>query len=210
MHVELVASTAVRVPFPDTASPSEAAVAFASLSDAPPATQLRRSVDDLAQSRTELLDHASATLHIRGVSRDAAAAVRGHGLAVSERAIEGTVVPAVIAADGDLTRAFEAAVEEAEFVRHELLQALEDAMAEETNALVRRKRAREAANALTPAAAATELVATGTFRAWRGFIQAYQGRFEHDEIRELAAAVLDVMAVEAPLLFGDLRAEQRR
>ena len=26
----------------------------------------------------------------------------------------------------------------------------------------------------------------------------------------LAAAVLDVMAVEAPLLFGDLRAEQRR
>mgnify|MGYP002652501612 CR=1 FL=1 len=69
---------------------------------------------------------------------------------------------------------------------------------------------RQAANALTPAAAATELVATGTFRAWRGFIQAYQGRFEHDEIRELAAAVLDVMAVEAPLLFGDLRAEQRR
>ena len=149
-------------------------------------------------------------MHLRGVSRDAAAAVRGHGLAVSERAAQGAVIPAAIAADEELTRLFEAAVEEAEFVRGELLRALEDAMADEPNALVRRKRAHEAADALVPAAAETELVATGTYRAWREFIAAHNGRFEHEEIRQLAGAVLDVMQREAPLLFGDLAEGERR
>ncbi|MGV0378772.1 FAD-dependent thymidylate synthase [Corynebacterium lehmanniae] len=185
-------------------------MAFAMLSDVPSASLLRRNADDLADSRAGLLEHASATLHVRGVSRDAAAAIRGHGLAVSERAANGAVVPAAIAADEELTRLFDAAVEEAEFVRGELLRALEDAMADEPNALVRRKRAREAADALVPAAAETELVATGTYRAWREFIAAHNGRFEHEEIRQLAGAVLDVMQREAPLLFGDLAEGERR
>ena len=123
---------------------------------------------------------------------------------------QGAVIPAAIAADEELTRLFEAAVEEAEFVRGELLQALEEAMAGEPNALLRRKRSREAADALVPAAAATELVATGTYRAWREFIAAHNGRFQHEEIRQLALAVLEVMHREAPLLFGDLAEGERR
>lgn len=210
MQVELVAATAMRIPVAEGVTQGEGAVAFAMLSDVPSASLLRRNADDLADSRAGLLEHASATLHVRGVSRDAAAAIRGHGLAVSERAANGAVVPAAIAADEELTRLFDAAVEEAEFVRGELLRALEDAMADEPNALVRRKRAREAADALVPAAAATELVATGTYRAWREFIAAHNGRFEHEEIRQLAGAVLDVMQREAPLLFGDLAEGERR
>ncbi|MBA5243927.1 FAD-dependent thymidylate synthase [Corynebacterium haemomassiliense] len=210
MQVELVAATAMRIPVAEGVTQGEGAVAFAMLSDVPSASLLRRNADDLADSRAGLLEHASATLHVRGVSRDAAAAIRGHGLAVSERAADGAVVPAAIAADEELTRLFDAAVEEAEFVRGELLRALEDAMADEPNALVRRKRAREAADALVPAAAATELVATGTYRAWREFIAAHNGRFEHEEIRQLAGAVLDVMQREAPLLFGDLAEGERR
>lgn len=200
----------MRIPVAEGVTQGEGAVAFAMLSDVPSASLLRRNADDLADSRAGLLEHASATLHVRGVSRDAAAAIRGHGLAVSERAANGAVVPAAIAADEELTRLFDAAVEEAEFVRGELLRALEDAMADEPNALVRRKRAREAADALVPAAAETELVATGTYRAWREFIAAHNGRFEHEEIRQLAGAVLDVMQREAPLLFGDLAEGERR
>lgn len=200
----------MRIPVAEGVTQGEGAVAFAMLSDVPSASLLRRNADDLADSRAGMLEHASATLHVRGVSRDAAAAIRGHGLAVSERAANGAVVPAAIAADEELTRLFDAAVEEAEFVRGELLRALEDAMADEPNALVRRKRAREAADALVPAAAATELVATGTYRAWREFIAAHNGRFEHEEIRQLAGAVLDVMQREAPLLFGDLAEGERR
>lgn len=200
----------MRIPVAEGVTQGEGAVAFAMLSDVPSASLLRRNADDLADSRAGMLEHASATLHVRGVSRDAAAAIRGHGLAVSERGADGAVVPAAIAADEELTRLFDAAVEEAEFVRGELLRALEDAMADEPNALVRRKRAREAADALVPAAAATELVATGTYRAWREFIAAHNGRFEHEEIRQLAGAVLDVMQREAPLLFGDLAEGERR
>ena len=200
----------MRIPVAEGVTQGEGAVAFAMLSDVPSASLLRRNADDLADSRAGLLEHASATLHVRGVSRDAAAAIRGHGLAVSERGADGAVVPVAIAADEELTRLFDAAVEEAEFVRGELLRALEDAMADEPNALVRRKRAREAADALVPAAAETELVATGTYRAWREFIAAHNGRFEHEEIRQLAGAVLDVMQREAPLLFGDLAEGERR
>ena len=200
----------MRIPVAEGVTQGEGAVAFAMLSDVPSASLLRRNADDLADSRAGMLEHASATLHVRGVSRDAAAAVRGHGLAVSERAAQGAVIPAAIAADEELTRLFEAAVEEAEFVRGELLQALEEAMAGEPNALLRRKRSREAADALVPAAAATELVATGTYRAWREFIAAHNGSFEHEEIRQLAGAVLDVMQREAPLLFGDLAEGERR
>lgn len=200
----------MRIPVAEGVTQGEGAVAFAMLSDVPSASLLRRNADDLADSRAGMLEHASATLHVRGVSRDAAAAIRGHGLAVSERGADGAVVPAAIAADEELTRLFDAAVEEAEFVRGELLRALEDAMADEPNALVRRKRAREAADALVPAAAETELVATGTYRAWREFIAAHNGRFEHEEIRQLAGAVLDVMQREAPLLFGDLAEGERR
>lgn len=210
MEVELVAATAVRGPLPHGVTPSEAAIAFASLSDDPPVALLRRMAHNLEDPRAKIMEHASATLHIRGVSRATSAAVRGSGLAVSERTAEGAVVPAAIAVDEDLTRAFEAAVEEADFVRRELLHALEEAMADESNALVRRKRAREAADALVPAAAASELVATGSFRAWRGFIEAHLGRFEHDEIRAVALAVLEVMEREAPLLFGDLPEGERR
>ncbi|WP_269510500.1 FAD-dependent thymidylate synthase [Corynebacterium faecium] len=210
MQVELVAATAMRIPVAEGVTQGEGAVAFAMLSDVPSASLLRRNADDLADSRAGMLEHASATLHVRGVSRDAAAAIRGHGLAVSERATDGAVVPAAIAADEELTRLFDAAVEEAEFVRGELLRALDDAMADEPNALVRRKRAREAADALVPAAAETELVATGTYRAWREFIAAHNGRFEHEEIRQLAGAVLEVMQREAPLLFGDLAEGERR
>lgn len=210
MQVELVAATAMRIPVAEGVTQGEGAVAFALLGDEPPAALLRRHADELADSRAGMLEHASATLHIRGVSRDAAAAIRGHGLAVKERAAQGAVIPAAIAADEELTRLFEAAVEEAEFVRGELLHALEEAMADEPNALVRRKRAREAADALVPAAAETELVATGTYRAWREFIAAHNGRFEHEEIRQLAGAVLDVMQREAPLLFGDLAEGERR
>lgn len=210
MQVELVAATALRIPLADGVTNGEGAVAFALLDDEPPATLLRRNADNVAEGRSGLLEHASATLHVTGVSRHAAAAIRGHGLAVNERPCGGAVTPAAIAEDEDLTRLFNAAVEEAEFVRGELLHALEEAMAGEANALVRRKRAKEAADALIPEAAATELVATGSYRAWRSFIAAHLGRFEHEEIRELAVAVLEVMQGEAPLLFGDLAEGERR
>ena len=58
MQVELIAATTLRVPVTEGVTQGEGAVAYAMLSDEPPAALLRRHADDLADARADMLEHA--------------------------------------------------------------------------------------------------------------------------------------------------------
>lgn len=158
-----------------------------------------------------LLEHATATLYIRGLSRAAGNELLRHRhlsfSQLSQRFVPAqeadVVVPDEIAADEDLSRIFLAAVDESRFVYEELLSALEDNLEGEPNALLRKKKARQAARAILPNATETRFVVTGNYRAWRQFIAARASEHADVEIRQLAIACLEILRTQAPSLFDD-------
>lgn len=208
MRAELVAATALRSNTAGEATDAEAVIAHAAMASHDAETVLRRLIDD---DRTDLLTHASATLHLYGVSRAAAETIRTHhGFSVSMRIDDDAVVPHLVAEDEDLANLFESALEDIAFIRKELLDGLEQVLADDPNRLSRRKRATEAARALEPLATATQLVVTGSYGAWRGFVEKHSGKYEDKEIKMIARKCLDVLQPEAPLVFEDLVAGERR
>lgn len=158
-----------------------------------------------------LLEHATATMYIRGLSRAAGNELLRHRhfsfSQLSQRYVHAgggeVVVPDAIAGDDELRRLFLNAVDEARFVHDELLAALEDNLANEPNALLRAKKARQAARAVLPNATETRFVVTGNFRAWRSFIAARASEHADTEIRALAIACLELLRRESPVLFSD-------
>ena len=112
MRAELVAATALRNTRPaggTDVTDAEAVIAHAAMSSHDAETVLRRLIDD---DRTDFLAHASATLHVYGVSRAAAEIIHAHpGFAVSLRDDDGAVVPHLIAEDEDLVNLFDTAIE---------------------------------------------------------------------------------------------------
>lgn len=158
-----------------------------------------------------LLEHATATLYIRGLSRAAGNELLRHRhfsfSQLSQRFVHSAdnevVVPSIIAQDEELKRMFLAAVDDSRFVYEELLSALDEHMAAEPNALLRKKKARQAARAILPNATETRFVVTGNYRAWRGFIAARASEHADVEIRSLAVSCLDILKEQAPALFDD-------
>ncbi|OHF36590.1 FAD-dependent thymidylate synthase [Corynebacterium sp. HMSC074A01] len=158
-----------------------------------------------------LLEHATATLYIRGLSRSAGNELLRHRhfsfSQLSQRFVHNTdnevVVPGIIAQDEELKRMFLAAVDDSRFVYEELLTALDEHMAAEPNALLRKKKARQAARAILPNATETRFVVTGNYRTWRGFIAARASEHADVEIRTLAVACLEILREQAPALFDD-------
>lgn len=157
-----------------------------------------------------LLEHATATVYIRGLSRAAGNELLRHRhfsfSQLSQRYVPaGTgevVVPEAIAEDEELTRLFLSAVDESRFAYDELLAAFEDGTAE-PNALLRAKKARQAARAILPNATETRFVVTGNYRAWRSFIAARGSEHADTEIRALAIRCLELLREESPVLFSD-------
>ncbi|WP_297851527.1 FAD-dependent thymidylate synthase [uncultured Corynebacterium sp.] len=158
-----------------------------------------------------LLEHATATLYVRGLSRAAGNELLRHRhlsfSQLSQRFVpageSAVVVPDAITEDEDLKRMFLSAVDEQRFVYEELLQALESNLEAEPNALLRKKKARQAARAILPNATETRFVVTGNYRAWREFIAARASEHADTEIRELAVACLEILKKQAPALFDD-------
>lgn len=66
-----------------------------------------------------------------------------------------------------------------------------------------RKRAREAARSVLPEAVETRMVLTGNARAWRNLIEQRGTAHADAEIRRLTLAILKVLQVAAPNIFGD-------
>ncbi len=142
---------------------------------------------------TALLEHATATMYITGLSRSASHELVRHRhfsfSQLSQRFVHPeeteVVLPKLVAEDEQLSRLVMQAVDETRFVYDELLSALEEKL-DEPNALLRKKQARQAARAVLPNATETRIVVTGNYRAWRHFIGARAAEQADEELRHVA------------------------
>lgn len=165
---------------------------------------------------TALLEHATATLYLRGISRSASHELIRHRhfsfSQLSQRFVHDddaqVIIPQLIAEDEALSRLFYRAIDESRFAFDELLQALEEKLEDEPNALLRKKQARQAARAVLPNATESRIVVTGNFRTWRHFIGMRATEHADAEIRKVAVECLKVLKREAPVVFGDFEISQ--
>lgn len=157
------------------------------------------------------LEHASATVYVRGLSSAASQDLMRHRhfsvsqlsqrhVAAEEAAV---VVPPAIAQDEELGRLFQRVVDNSYCAYEELLQALEEKLAGEPNALLRHNEVRQTARAVLPHATETRLVVTGNLRAWRHFIALRAIEHADVELRTLAVDCLKLLAENAPAVFDD-------
>jgi thymidylate synthase (FAD) len=160
-----------------------------------------------------VLEHASVTMYLTGLSRSLAHELTRHRhfsySQLSQRYVprgEATFVePSVIADDPGLHQAFTEAADAALAVHRTLLDGMEKALDGVPNATLRRKQALQAANSVLPTATETRLVVTGNYRAWRHFIAMRASEHADVEIRRLALACLRELQRVAGSVFRDFR-----
>ncbi|QRP98592.1 FAD-dependent thymidylate synthase [Corynebacterium sp. FDAARGOS 1242] len=225
LDVQLIAATSFHAPqgvdweVDGEASESEALVEFAGRAcyesfDKPnPRTASNQAYlhHILEVGHDALLEHATATLYIRGLSRSATHELVRHRhfsfSQLSQRFVHSeeaeVVLPKLIAEDEQLTRLTLQAADDARFVYEELLDALESKLEQEPNALLRKKQARQAARAVLPNLAESRIVVTGNYRAWRHFIGARATEQADTEMRQLAVTCLKLLREQSPVLFDD-------
>jgi thymidylate synthase (FAD) len=158
-----------------------------------------------------VLEHASVTMYLRGVSRSLTHELIRHRhfsySQLSQRyAPSGDadlVEPEVIAKDPELHARFVAAGEASLAAYRELLAGLEAGFADTPSPTLRRKQARQAARAVLPNATETRIVVTGNYRAWRHFVAMRASEHADVEIRALAVACLRELQRIAPNAFAD-------
>ena len=107
--------------------------------------------------------------------------------------------------DAELQQTLAAAADASRATYNELLRRLEAKFADQPNAVLGRKQARQAARAVLPNATETRIVVTGNYRAWRHFIAMRASEHADVEIRRLAIACLRQLVDVAPGVFGDFQ-----
>jgi thymidylate synthase (FAD) len=160
-----------------------------------------------------VLEHAAVTMYATGLSRSVAHELMRHRhlsfSQLSPRHVPAGeaafVEPDLIAEDPELHRRFVAATDAALAAHTELLDGLEQRIADVPNASLRRRQARQAARSVLPNALETRVVVTGNYRAWRHFVAMRASEHADVEIRELAVACLRELRRVAPHVFGDFR-----
>ena len=158
-----------------------------------------------------VLEHASVSFYITGISRSCTHELIRHRhfsfSQLSQRYVpEGdarVVLPPGLEDDPDLQKIILAAADANRQAYLELLAALEARFADQPNAVLRRKQARQAARAVLPNDTETRIVVTGNLRAWRHFIAMRGSEHADTEIRRLAIACLRELAAVAPAVFAD-------
>jgi thymidylate synthase (FAD) len=158
-----------------------------------------------------VLEHASVSFYITGLSRSCTHELIRHRhfsysqlsqRFVPERDSE-VVLPPGLEDDPELQELFLTAADASRQAYTTLLTKLEAKFADEPNAVLRRKQARQAARAVLPNATETRIVVTGNYRAWRHFIAMRASEHADVEIRRLAIACLRQLADLAPAVFAD-------
>lgn len=160
-----------------------------------------------------VLEHATVTCYITGISRSCAHELTRHRhlsfSQLSQRYVPDAdaevVVPPGIAGDPQLERVFLAAADASRAAYLELLARLEAGPAGSPGAVLRRKQARQAARAVLPDATETRIVVTGNYRAWRHFVAVRASEHADVELRRLAVACLRRLAEVAPAVFADFQ-----
>ena len=158
-----------------------------------------------------VLEHASVTFYITGISRSCTHELIRHRhfsySQLSQRYVPAddaeVVLPPGLEDDPELQELFLAAADASRAAYTELLTRLEAKLADVPNATLRRKQARQAARAVLPNATETRIVVTGNYRAWRHFIAMRASEHADVEIRRLAIACLRRLTEVAPTVFAD-------
>ena len=164
-----------------------------------------------------VLEHASVTFYITGISRSATHELIRHRhfsfSQLSQRYVPEpdarVVVPPGMEDDPELRQILAQAADASRAVYAELLAKLEakfiaDQPGEQMSVL-RRKQARQAARAVLPNATETRIVVSGNYRAWRHFIAVRASEHADVEIRRLAIECLRQLTEVAPAAFGDFQ-----
>jgi thymidylate synthase (FAD) len=158
-----------------------------------------------------VLEHASVSFYITGISRSCTHELIRHRhfsySQLSQRFVPEhdaeVVVPPGMEDDAELQAIFNAAADASRATYTELLSRLEAKFAEQPNAVLRRKQARQAARAVLPNATETRIVVTGNYRAWRHFIAMRASEHADVEMRRLAIECLRQLIDLAPQVFSD-------
>ena len=158
-----------------------------------------------------VLEHASVSFYITGISRSCTHELIRHRhfsySQLSQRYVpehdSQVVLPPGMEDDPALAETFTAAADASRATYTELLSRLEEKFAGESNAVLRRKQARQAARAVLPNATETRIVVTGNYRAWRHFIAMRASEHADIEIRRLAIECLRQLIDIAPQVFSD-------
>jgi len=164
----------------------------------------------LKQQHYSVLEHASATFVISGVSRSLThELVRHRHLSysqVSQRYVDSSQFEPIIP-----PAVYELPTGEFEMARDAIVSHFNRSVLEyemlaktfEDNGF-QRKQAREAARAVLPNCTETEIVVTGNMRAWRDMIQKRNSPGADAEIRHMAKVLLGELVSLAPNTFQDL------
>ncbi|MDT7739314.1 MAG: thymidylate synthase [Mycobacterium sp.] len=160
-----------------------------------------------------VLEHASVSFYHTGISRSCTHELIRHRhfsySQLSQRYVPENesqiVVPPGMEDDNELRRILLEAADASRATYTELLSRLEAKFADQPNAMLRRKQARQAARAVLPNATETRIVVTGNYRAWRHFVAMRASEHADLEIRRLAIACLRQLVDVAPAVFGDFQ-----
>ncbi|MGE0218490.1 FAD-dependent thymidylate synthase [Mycolicibacterium sp.] len=158
-----------------------------------------------------VLEHASVSFYITGISRSCTHELIRHRhfsySQLSQRYVpehdSQVVAPPGIEDDPELLEIFTAAADAGRAAYTELLSRLEAKFADQPNATLRRKQARQAARAVLPNATETRIVVTGNYRAWRHFVAMRASEHADVEIRRMAIECLRQLIGVAPQVFAD-------
>ncbi|MDX2590963.1 FAD-dependent thymidylate synthase [Streptomyces sp. WI03-4A] len=155
-----------------------------------------------------VLEHASVTFLVRGVSRSLLAELTRH------RHLSFSVVSQRYVDHGDTAPVVPPALSDSLYGKCTLEDAYKAAL-EAYGALVRdltekglsRKAAREAARAVLPNAAPVDMIVTGNLRAWRDVLGKRHSEHADAEIQGFAREVLALLKEIAPNSFQDFKGE---
>ncbi len=159
-----------------------------------------------------VIEHAVYNFIITGVSRSFTHELVRHraGWAYSQRSQRfvdekdcSFVEPDPIAEDPELHRIWLEAVKASHLAYSRLAEGLARKFSDIEDKTLRRKKAREAARSVLPNATETQIFVTANARALRHFIEARADESADAEIRKVAVAILKILQVESPNLFGD-------
>lgn len=165
----------------------------------------------LAVGHLSLLEHATVSFYITGISRSCSHELIRHRhfsfSQLSQRFVPGRdanmVLPPAVVGDPKLEALFTKATEASRDAYIELLDALEEKLSDIPNAPLRGKQARQAARAVLPNATETKMVVTGNYRSWRHFVAMRASEHADVEIRQVAIECLRQLQRAAPNVFGD-------
>ena len=154
------------------------------------------------QGHFSILEHASATFYLTGVSRALLAEITRHRhlsfSVMSQRFVDESdaniVIPPAARGSEKLTWEFENAAAGARHSYRELVEALLDSG-------LARKQAREAARAVLPNMVETRIVVTGNLRAWHEVIERRTAPDADAEFQEVAGLIRDELKKLAPEVF---------